>query len=65
MEGKFPQYEVPFFDRGEEWTVQTRHGMVWRIWPDERNRNPELFDEAVKATEQIIKTGKPLFGGWG
>lgn len=58
-----PEFEVPYFDSGE-WTVATRHGMVWRIWPDEKNKNPELYEEAVVATKEIIKSGVPLFGGW-
>lgn len=57
-----PQHEVPYFDH-DEWSVCTRHVVVWKIWPDERNQNPDLFEEALKATDEIIKTGRPLFGG--
>jgi hypothetical protein len=57
------EFEVPYFDHGD-WTVQTRHGMVWQIWPDERNNDPALFEGAAIATKQIIETGQPLFGGW-
>ena len=55
--------EVPYFDCGE-WTACTRHGMIWKIWNDERNQNPNLYDDAVIAVQKIIDTGKPLFGGW-
>ena len=58
-----PEFEVLYFDNGE-WTVGTRHGMVWKIWPDDRNTNADLYDEAILATKQIVETGKPLFGGW-
>ena len=61
---KMPEREIPYFDNGE-WTVNTRHGMVWRIWPDERNKDKNLYEDAVVATQEIIKTGQPLFGGWG
>ena len=58
-----PEFEIPYFDT-HGWTVQTRHGMIWKIWPDERNKNSDLYDEAVEAMQEIIRTGKPLFGGW-
>lgn len=58
-----PIHEYPYFDNGE-WTVSTRHGIVWKIWPDERNQDPTLLEQAIEATQQIIQTGKPLFGGW-
>lgn len=55
--------EKPVFDCGE-WTAKTRHGMVWELWPDDRNKNPELYEEAVIAVKQIIETGNPVFGEW-
>lgn len=58
-----PEHEIPYFDNGE-WSVETRHGMIWRIWPDKRNQNPDLFQDAIIATKEIIRTGMPLFGGW-
>ena len=58
-----PEFEIPYFDHGD-WTVNTRHGLIWWIWPDKRNNDPSLYLDAVEATKEIIKTGKPLFGGW-
>lgn len=57
------EYEKPVFDHGE-WTALTRHGMVWKLFPDARNQNPNLYYEAVDAVQKIIDTGQPLFGGW-
>ena len=58
-------YEKPIFDCNC-WSANTRHGMVWSIFPknDPRSTNKNGFEEARKAVDKIIETGQPLFGGW-
>jgi len=59
------EHEMPNFATDGQWTARTRHGMIWRLFPDdERQFNPDLHDEAIAAVGEIIKTGKPLCGGW-
>ncbi len=58
------QHEFPIFDNGE-WTASTRHGMIWQIFPSEKmNKDGSLYKEALEAVKEIVKTGKPLVGGW-
>jgi len=58
-------YEMPVFDCGV-WTACTRHGMFWNLFkPDDpRSTDKNGLHEAIKAVEEIAKTGQPLFGGW-
>ncbi len=56
-------HEKPVFDCGE-WTACTRHGMVWYLFSDERNKNPDIYLEALQVVEKIIVTGNPPFGSW-
>ena len=59
-----PEYEIPYFDKSHGWSVNTRHGMVWKLFPDDRNMNINLHKEALAITKKIIETGLPPFGGW-
>ena len=56
-------HELPVFDCGE-WTANTRVGMLWKLFPDERLTDPSLYDEAVEVVRETIRTGQPPFGGW-
>jgi len=39
--------------------------MIWVLFEDEdKQMNPELYDEAVGVVKECIKTGAPPFGGW-
>lgn len=62
-DSSLPKHEIPYFDN-TGWSVDTRHGMVWWLWPDERNMDPTLYEEAVKITQKVIETGQPPFVGW-
>jgi len=56
--------EKPMFDI-DGWSARTRHGMVWKLFPDkERQSNPDIYLEAVEAVNTIITTGQPLTGSW-
>jgi len=58
-------HEKPVFEKRGGWCATTRHGMVWRLFPDdERQLNLDIYNEALEAVQEIIDTGKPLCGGW-
>jgi len=58
------EHERPKFDKCCGWYSTTRKGLITKMFHDERQMNPDIYNEACEVVKNVIITGQPTIGGW-
>jgi hypothetical protein len=58
------EINIALFDEETGWYAVTDFGVVWELFNDGKQFNPDFENEANKVVDLILETGKPPLGDW-